>query len=231
MCLHDQNRLCQNFSCQLSLFDCACKLTYIVVGSLSFAPATPVNATTRTHVLAIAESYHQNQPLGPQFAVQRPSDFVRKKKQLETKQEHRCHLIIFLSTAKETKRNLFCFSQLAAIGSPPPVSTINRSQSPAPWPSSCRGVYTRHMQLWRRLESRGYLNFPTTFWNIDICQMALLLYSDREWTFSTRQPLCSQCETACCCSVECSMFSRSCTGVSWKPSCHTEHRLRLFLHL
>ena len=32
--------------------------------------------------------------------------------------------------------------------------------------------------------------------------MALLLDSDRKWTFSTRQPLCSQCETACCCSAE-----------------------------
>ena len=75
-------------------------------------------------------------------------------------------------------------------------------------------------QQWRRLESRDYLNFSTRFRNSAMPDGTTLRQQQRADLFSKAASM----FVAWNCFMQLStssMFSRSCTGVSWKPRCHT----------
>ena len=62
---------------------------------------------------------------------------------------------------------MFCFSTFLCLD----LRSLEKfqSRSHASWPSSCHGVFTtKNKQQWRHLESRDYLNFSTTFRNLDM---------------------------------------------------------------
>ena len=88
-------------------------------------------------------------------------------------------------------------------------------------PSSCRGMFTQHTSSNGSVLSWVIIWTSLRHFRALICQMMPLLDSDRQQTFLARWPVMFVVWNYFMMFSRSLLFSHLCTGVSWKPRCHT----------